>query len=88
MSAKQKLSWLATIGICSMVAIFVLWQYALITKKNYEIQTLHNKIELAETKNASLQEEVIRLSSPNRIVEVAVNKLHMTFGNSNQGNDR
>jgi cell division protein FtsL len=84
-SAKQKLSWLATIGICSLIAVFVLSQYALMTKKNYEIESLNSKIQTATTKNGSLQEQVIALSSPDRIIGIALNKLHMTFGSGNQG---
>ncbi|UOF89149.1 cell division protein FtsL [Fodinisporobacter ferrooxydans] len=76
---KEKVSWLLTVGICASMAMFVVSQYAVITKTSYQVDQINQQIHASSTKYENLQAESVSLSNSKRIIDIALTKLHMQF---------
>lgn len=75
--AKEKLKWLGTIVICIAVALVLVGRYAHMVSMNYSIQ--EQKVELRAMKDEQLrlEQQMLELSSADRIKTYAANHLGM-----------
>ncbi|MCL6637742.1 MAG: cell division protein FtsL [Alicyclobacillus sp.] len=74
--------WISTCG-CLLVSLLVLWHVAStsaqIATLNTQVDQLQQQIRQVSADNASLTAQVDTLSKPSRILQIAVNKLHMKY---------
>lgn len=79
----EKVLWTASIVALLAISIYLVSTYASIYALNTDIQQLETKAEQQEKGNSGLKEEVSTLSAPERIFEIAKDKLGMTAKNGN-----
>jgi cell division protein FtsL len=80
-SITNRISMLLCIGICAGIAWFIATTSAKINALNYDVYRLQTQIQKAAATNADLMAQVDKLSQPARIMEIAKNRLHMTYAN-------
>ena len=78
-SASEKLTYLFLILIGVTVCSLVLFRYSQLAAYNYQIQQTQNQIERITEENKQLYSEVAELSSAERIMDYASEKLGMTY---------
>lgn len=64
---------------CFIFALGIVFLRTIITKKGRDISVLQNKIEIKESTNQYLKFEILQLSNPEKINNIAQNKLNMTI---------
>ncbi|MBO8171150.1 MAG: cell division protein FtsL [Bacillaceae bacterium] len=80
---QEKLIYLAVVIIFVLVSSAIISRYALISEYNYEIQNTRSQISELKESNRSLQVQIDRLSSRERIIEIARNELGMVAAEEN-----
>lgn len=79
----EKILWTFSIVALLAVSIYLVSTYASIYAINTDIQQLETKTEQLQKGNNDLKQQVSTLSAPERIFEIAKDKLGMTFKNGN-----
>ena len=79
MPAGEKVFYIFSVIFVVIVSSFVISGYAQIAEYNYSIQKLENSITQLNKDNESLQREIAKLSSPERIITIAKEELGMTL---------
>lgn len=80
-SIANRISMLCCIVVCAGIAWLVATTSAKINALNYDVYRLQTQIQKAAATNADLTAQVDKLSQPARILEIAKNRLHMTYAN-------
>lgn len=75
---KEKVFYLFSVAFVVIMASIVISNYAQIVEYNYSIQKVEKSITQIVEENDSLQLKIAELSSPERILDIAQNKLGMT----------
>ncbi len=75
---KEKLFYLFSVVFVVVMASIVISNYAQIVEYNYSIQNVEKSIYQLQEENDNLQLKIAELSSPERIIDIAQNKLGMT----------
>lgn len=78
-SALEKLIYLLSVVFVIGVLGYILSLKATIAQINYEVQALERSKADIEERNAELQLQVAELSSPERILDIAINKLGLNI---------
>ncbi|MBX6352177.1 MAG: septum formation initiator family protein [Thermoflavifilum sp.] len=72
-----------TVGVSFAVCVAVLWflaaQAAAMWRLNDQVSQLQRQIRTAQAQNVQLTTQVDQLSQPSRILDIALNKLHMRY---------
>jgi cell division protein FtsL len=68
---QEKLLYLFTVAICVAVACVVVWRYAQIYEMSSQIHSIQQRIDKLEAENSALKQEVGKLQSPQRLIDVA-----------------
>jgi cell division protein FtsL len=68
---QEKLLYLFTVAVCVAVACVVVWRYAQIYEMSSQIHTIQQRIDKLESENSALKQEVGKLQSPQRLIDVA-----------------
>lgn len=76
-SRKEKMLYICTVIVAVAMLSLLLARGAMLAEMNYEIQVLEKESAETVAKNAQLELEVIALSSPDRIIDIAKNDLGM-----------
>lgn len=79
MPVKEKLFYIFAVLFVVLLASIVISGYAQIAESNYEIQKLEKSISTINQNNEDLQRKIAELSSPDRILKLAQEKLGMTL---------
>ena len=79
MPAGEKIFYLFAVIFIAGLASVVISGYAQIAEYNYSIQKIKNSIVEINKYTDQLQIEIAELSSPERIIDIAQNKLGMTL---------
>lgn len=82
-TAGEKVLWSAAIVLFLIGAILVIANYATIYNINKDIQVTENTIKTESEKVSDLQLQVTELSDPDRIRNIAREKLGMTWNSEN-----
>lgn len=81
-STLEKLLYVCLVGIVIASSTVILMANAQITEINYQVQKLESETIAIQEKNELLQLEVALLSSPERIMDIAINELGMVMKDS------
>jgi cell division protein FtsL len=68
---QEKLLYLFTVAVCVAVACVVVWRYAQIYEMSSQIHSIQQRIDKLEAENSALKQEVGKLQSPQRLIDVA-----------------
>ena len=80
-SIRDRVSVFTAIAISAASFWMLAMGGAQIDRMNYNIDTLQSQVQKASAENASLTAQVDELSQPARILNIALNKLHMQYKN-------
>ncbi|MFD0616366.1 MULTISPECIES: cell division protein FtsL [Paenibacillus] len=72
LSTQEKLLYLFTIVVCSLVAGVIIWRYAQIYDLNMQMQKMSREVQVMKKEIAVLKTEKEKLSSPAAIYDRAV----------------
>lgn len=75
----EKILWTLALAGLLMVSVYIVSTYASIYSLNQGIEQLQMKTQQQEKVNGELEQQVSKLSRPERIYNIAKNKLGMTF---------
>ncbi|HEU4962543.1 MAG TPA: cell division protein FtsL [Bacilli bacterium] len=76
-AAREKLKWLGTILVCIVIALTLVGRYAHMVSMNYQIQEQKDQLQAINDEKLRLEQEMLELSSAERIKNVAANQLGM-----------
>jgi cell division protein FtsL len=79
LSRWDKVSIALSFALCTGMLWFLGAQAAAVLRLNDEIASLQQQIRTVQADNAALAEKVDELSQPSRILDIALNKLHMRY---------
>ncbi len=82
MPAGEKLFYLSVVIFVVFLASIVISGYAQIAEYNYKEQKLEKSISSINEENETLQRKIAELSTTDRIIDIAENKLGMTLDES------
>ncbi len=79
MPIEEKMFYLFSVIFIVVLASVVISGYAQLAEYNYSIQKVEKSITDIKKENEELEIEIASLSSPDRILEIAQNKLEMSL---------
>jgi len=82
---KERLAWLGTLAIALALTLGIVARYSYIVKTNYAVDQLRESLHNGTNTTARLEAEKYSLASPQRIMDIAINKLGMRTKTSKVG---
>jgi cell division protein FtsL len=79
MSLRDRISVFTCLALCVGTVWFIADQGAKIDQLNYSIDKMQTQIQTVQAENQSLANQVDQLMRPSRILDIAVNRLHMKY---------
>ncbi|HET7616524.1 MAG TPA: cell division protein FtsL [Bacillales bacterium] len=79
----EKLLWVTALFGLMIASVYIVSTYASVYALNQDIEHLQAKTEVQQKVNGELEQQVAKLSRPERIFSIAKNKLGMSFKGNN-----
>jgi cell division protein FtsL len=80
-SLRERISAFACLALCVGTVWYIADQGAKIDQMNYNIDKMQSKLQMMQAENQALANQVDQLMRPSRILDIALNKLHMQYAN-------
>ncbi|KYP81855.1 hypothetical protein [Ferroacidibacillus organovorans] len=74
---KDRLGLIGSLLLCALVGVFLVSRYATLVTQSEDINQIKQTLTQQNALDASLQGQVLQLSSPERILTIAEKSLHM-----------
>jgi cell division protein FtsL len=78
-SLRERISAFACLALCVGTVWYIADQGAKIDQMNYNIDKMQSKLQMMRAENQALANQVDQLMRPSRILDIALNKLHMKY---------
>ncbi len=79
LSLRDRVSVFTCLAVCVGTVWFIANQGAKIDQLNYNIDKMQSQIQTVQAENQSLANQVDQLMRPSRILDIALNRLHMKY---------